>query len=499
MKTMSLLRNKRVVILGLGNHGGGIASAQFACYSAASHVLISDMQSEDKLKNALKQLTSVLQLPHVELETGTHSLEKILNADVLIKNPAIPRSSPLMRACRERGVTIETDISLFLRALIARKKAAAKNAPCKVVAITGTKGKSSMTRAIHMWNLQCGVASAAAGNITYSPLQLLMDERTDPSTSVLELSSFQLGDLQLVQQSKPAHSLYQPISLAILTNILPDHQNYYASMREYVEDKLSLFRALPQDAPIILPYELQKGEQREALGDLQTTREHAVFWHSQSALPDNLAGAWATETSIMLRSHAGEKAYACCALAHIPKHLPLQNCIAFVLSCALQKLPFPRSAEAWKDIFTLPHRKEHVRNYKGRSFYNDSAASIPQAMQLRALQERAHTHVHLIAGGTDKNLDAHSFLHACSAIAPTQLTLHLLEGSYTEKIMPLIGKLGCGVFGPFASLEEGIQSALDHSKAGDVIALSPGCTSFGSFLNEFHRGEVFKGIVHALA
>lgn len=502
---MSILCNKRVVILGLGNHGGGVASAHFACSNGASHIFISDMQSEEKLAPALKQLQSVLSFPHVDLETGTHSIEKIVDADIVIKNPAIPRTAPVMRACMKRGVAVETDISLFLRELIVYKKSERDSrTPLSekphVIAVTGTKGKSSITHAIHMWNTQCGLLSTCAGNITYPVLKLLMDKTKAISsmTIVLELSSFQLGDLNLVQQNNPSCSLYKPISLAILSNILPDHQNYYASMREYAEDKLSLFCALPRHVCKIMPYELQTSEYSEKLPMLRSAHENNIVWHSQKVLPDAVVGAWVGEDALVGRMGAGEETKKICDLRAIPKHIPLQNSVVFALSCEIQNQPCPQTAEQWTHICAMPHRKEYVRTYKGRVFYNDSAASIPQAMQLSSFQKQKGVHLHVIAGGTDKNLNAACFLKACSVIASTHLSVHFLDGTYTNKIMPLTSAVRWRVFGPFNSLEESVQSALHHSKAGDVIVLSPGCTSFGLFIHEFHRGEVFKKIVHSL-
>ncbi len=501
---MSILHNKRVVILGLGNHGGGVASAHFAYRHGASQILISDRQSEKQLAPALTQLQDILSLPHVSVETSSHSIDKIESADIVIKNPAIPRTSDIIRMCIERGITIETDISLFLRELIAHKSTPTGDLPLRethnVIVVTGTKGKSSITHAMHRWNMHCGVRSACAGNIAYPVLQLLMDKdkSVHAMTIILELSSFQLGDLQLVQKNNPSCFLYAPIGLAVLSNILPDHQNYYESMRMYAEDKLSLFRVLPRHVCKILPYELRTSEYSEQLPIMQDPHDNTIMWHSQTPLPENMRGAWANDDSIVRRTSMDKSVEKICTLEAISKRIPPQNSVAFALCCAVQNQPCPHTMEQWDRIFTIPHRKEYVRKYKGRIFYNDSAASIPQAMQLPLFQERKDTHVHVIAGGTDKNLSEACFLTACHAITFTHLSVYFLDGTYTQKIMPLIHVLRCAIFGPFASLEESVQSALHHSNAGDVIALSPGCASFGSFINEFYRGDFFKKIVHAL-
>lgn len=506
---MSVLRGKRVVILGLGLHGGGIAAARFAAEAGAASVLISDMQSEAHLAPSIARLEDVLRRPAVTIETGGHNLPNILSCELVIKNPAVPPHAPALLACKERRLSIETDISIFLREVNLMRAAPAPNffggGDVRVAAVTGTKGKSSLSTALHRWNLALGIASELAGNITHSVLELLLQKKPF-AEAVLELSSFQLGDLRSVQEQRseqhPDDDLYRCIQFGLLTNIMPDHQNYYSSMEAYARDKFSLFEALAPSARAVLPRENAPLSSSENSSAHFAAREMrcALYLHDRVPLPPYAAGAWEECGGIAVREAANGPAAAALSNADIPPAAVRQNCAAFAAACIARGLPLPQGKKQWQDIFSIAHRKEFLGLRGGRYFYNDSAATIPQAMQLHLffVQEAPAARLHLIAGGTDKNLDAEDFIRAAAALPQAYLRVFLLEGSYTDKLIPRIAAAGLDCAGSFSSLKKALDAALDQSAEGDIIALSPGCASFGMFKNEFDRGDSFKALVNEL-
>ena len=154
--------------------------------------------------------------------------------------------------------------------------------------------------------------------------------------------------------------------------------------------------------------------------------------------------------------------------------------IAENISSALQEFP------------GIEHRLEMFREYKGIKFYNDSAATIPQAVV--AAVNSIKRPLNLITGGTDKNID----FKELNPVLNMPDNIILLEGTGTDKIIPILQSQNIKYYGPFSSLKDAVLCAVEKSAPGFSILFSPGCTSFGMFKNEFDRGNQFKKIVLAL-
>ena len=208
----------RVTVMGLGLHGGGASAARFLAREGAE-VTVTDLRGETELAASLDSIAS---LP-IRFVLGRHEDGDFADADIVIKNPAVPRSSRYLALARR----IETDISIFL-----------SRTSSPIVAITGTKGKSSTSSAAHHILSETVGNAFLGGNITRSPLEFV-DELTEESTVVLELSSFQLGDLTLTGAGIEA---LRP-RISVITSIFRDHLNYYDSMDDYVADKRLIYAA----------------------------------------------------------------------------------------------------------------------------------------------------------------------------------------------------------------------------------------------------------------
>ena len=211
-KTIEGLAGARVTIMGLGLHGGGLASAKFFA-KAGARVTVTDLRDEKILAPSIQALDG----HDVRFVLGKHELEDFRSADLVIKNPAVRGPSPYLAAARH----VETDISVFLR-----------YSKSPLVAVTGSKGKSSTVSAIHHGFIASGIQSLLGGNITISPLEFLGETAPDRPVT-LELSSWQLADMRGLGVLKPR--------AALITAIMPDHMNYYASMAEYVADKRLIY------------------------------------------------------------------------------------------------------------------------------------------------------------------------------------------------------------------------------------------------------------------
>ena len=212
-KTIDDIFGLKITIMGLGLNGGGLASARFFAEHGAN-VTVTDMKTKEELQPSLERLSDL----KIRYILGKHDLEDFSNADMIIKNPGVKLQNNKFLSVAK---SIETDISVFLRLT---------KAP--IIAVTGSKGKSSTVSAIHWGLKEAGFKSFLGGNITVSPLTFLKDTNEETPV-VLELSSWQLSDLR-------GRNLLKP-KIAVITPIMPDHQNWYGSMEAYVADKKVIY------------------------------------------------------------------------------------------------------------------------------------------------------------------------------------------------------------------------------------------------------------------
>ena len=441
--------------MGLGLHGGGIASARFLAAHGAE-LTITDLRDEETLRPSIEQLRD---LP-IRYVLGRHEMEDFSRADMVVKNPAVPRQSPYLREARR----VETDLTLFLR--LNRRP---------VLAVTGSKGKSTTVSALHTIMKRKYPEALLGGNITISPLTFA-DECLNPTRSpvILELSSWQLADIIPVELLKAR--------IALITNIMADHQNAYSSMDDYVADKRRIFHGQGPGDDSICPYD---DAYRPVLERNITGRR---LYYSARELPADLDGAYFSENIGRIRIQ-GEESSIVPEKTVLPGAHNRVNLLAAGMIAFLYGISADIVMEETGGFAGIEHRLELLDTGDGVHWYNDSAATIPEATgaALRSLESR----VHLITGGTDKKLNFTAF----EELVHLPATIHLLAGSATDRMIEILRREGVSFNGPFDSLQTAVDSAAAAAIAGDSILFSPGSTSFGMFLNEFDRGRRFKEAV----
>lgn len=457
---------KKVVIMGLGLNGGGLESARFFLKRGAD-VTVTDLRDEKTLKPSIDQLEGGA----VRYVLGRHEIEDFKNADIVIKNPGVKPDSPFLQAAKK----IETDISLFLA-----------ESPAKLFAVTGTKGKSCTASALYhiLKNAKAGGKAYLGGNITVSPLTFL-DDLTADDNVVLELSSFQLGDLK--------HFPLKPRA-AVLTAIMPDHLDRYKSMEEYIDDKRNIYRGQDND-DITVAGDDNWGKSFHA----ESKARPLVYSHN--VLPEGVNGGWLSGGGPAFARLVNWKGASGETEALVPSRLltPGEHQKLNLLSAALAAYGFGIKADdIHASLATFPgveHRLELFHTAGGVRYYNDSAATIPEAAAACITALSAEGPLILVTGGTDKNLDFSPLVKK----AKKAEEIILLEGSGSEKLSRLLGEAGISYSGPFDNLEKAVRRAVEKAVKGSVVALSPGCASFGMFLNEFDRGRKWKDAVTRVA
>lgn len=470
------IRGLSVTVMGLGLHGGGLESAKFFFDHGAS-VTVTDLRDEATLKPSIDALGD----RNIRYVLGRHEVEDFSTADIVIKNPAVRKNSVYLEAAR----CIESDISVFLRF-----------SASPVVAVTGTKGKSTTASAIHHGFVASGIKALLGGNITVSPLGFL--EETSPVRPVvLELSSWQLADMRGMGVLKP--------KVAVITAIMPDHMNYYRSMEEYVADKRLVYADQDGEDFTVCDSDSEWGKSFAA------ESRATILWYGAEG--HGKIGAWLEKSTAGMHGvsnfgpGSGLSPSGCGFAAGdgesrgappaeiVPYHIRLpgppmkKNLLAAGLALQAMGLGPSQISAAMGTFPGVEHRMEWFAESDGIQWYNDSAATVPQAVS--AALDSFDVPVTLITGGTDKNLD---FRPVKGAYAKADKII-LLEGTGTDKLLPLLAEQGLVWHGPYKDLLSAVRKAAEVTKPGSVIILSPGCASFGMFLHEFDRGKKFKDCV----
>ena len=454
----------RYTVLGLGILGGGVGVAKYL----ASHggiVTVTDMRPAEDLQSSIDQLAG---LP-ITYHLGGHDLADFTpeNADVVIRNPGVRRSSPYLQAARESGVRIEMEMSLFF---------AACQAP--ILGITGTKGKTTVStlcgEIMNAWRPD----SILAGNMGVSALAVVDDIAADQPV-VIELSSWQLEALD-------EHKLGPQV--AVITNISPDHLDAYDGYEDYAATKRTIAHHQAADGYIV--YNADDVDTRKVADEATST-----------CLPFGLSepegdGAWADSSGLYLRLNGDVQTLP------IPTQLSLQgehgtrNALAAATACLAYGAPIEAVRAGLASFRGVPNRLEELGTVNGVMYVNDTSATAPAAAihAIDVLKTQAET-VHIICGGADKKTDLTPF---ADAISDNPVVPYLLEGTATPTLQAMLDDRNVSYHGPFASMQEAFATAQPNVSAGDVLALVPGCASFGMFRNEFDRGDQFRAEVKKL-
>jgi UDP-N-acetylmuramoylalanine--D-glutamate ligase len=475
-------RGVKVLVMGLGLHGGGAGTANYFL-SQGAEVTVTDLKPEEELGPSVRRLKSGKNL---RLVLGRHRFEDFRSADLVIKNPAVPPDSPYLSHAVEHGVRVDTDIGVFLDEV--------RDVTQNIIGVTGTKGKSTTASLLHVIFTRAFSGTVLGGNITVPVLDLL-DGIRKGAYVVLELSSFQLGGIR--------GKGYSP-RIAILTNFLEDHLNYYRNMEEYFEDKSVLFRFQGQgdtlitnrDDPALSAVETKRGVRRLTFGLGEKSSGEGSFIRSGS---------------IYVRGGEGGDSFVMETRAiRLPGAHNLSNVLAAVAAAVSEGVPPGVVAEAVGSFSGIPHRLEYLGEWNSISFFNDTAATMPDAAVRGILCFRGP--LTLIAGGADKGLALEGLART---IGERVTNLVLLEGSGTGRLVECLTGRGTGgkiggrnpgnargevpvSFTVFGSLNEAFAHACRVTPPAGTVLLSPGFASFGMFKNEFDRGNQFKELVKGL-
>lgn len=468
MIDLAQFKNKRVLILGLGQNQGGVGAAAFFARLGA-RVTVTDLKTERELGASLEQLAKY---PEIEYVLGRHRDEDIRAAQLIIKNPAIPSDSPYLLLAHKLGVPVESDVSLFFELCAA-----------PIIGVTGTKGKTTTTTLVaELLRAQFGAREVvAAGNLQVSVFDALgeMGEQVSDKKIVLELSSFALETLAI--HSKSPH-------IACMTNFFADHLNRYDSLESYFQAKAQIFAHQSSDDMCVLNYE------SEIIRAHAAQVKSRVIWFSRECAPG--AHVCVRDGQICATGFAGFVDHAPIAPIESIKLAGEHNLQNVLAACAVALCAGvePRAIkQVLREFSGVAFRLEKIGEYEGVTFINDTSSTVPESTEVSL---RAYPGAVLISGGSDKGLDVKKLARA---IAEHARAVVLLPGTATDALVLFLEKeireQGKSVQVTRAqTMRDAVDQAISIARANDhnTILLSPGLTSFGLFQNEFDRGRQFN-------
>ena len=456
------LANKRVLVVGLGK--SGVASALFL-QSRGAHVTVSDVKPQDQLGKEI----SVLLDRGIAVETGGHGERTFRGQDLIVVSPGVPADSPLLVQARAVGEPVIGEVELASQFL-----------PKKIVAITGSNGKTTTTTLAGEIIGAGGFSTVVGGNIG-TPAISLVEQATPDTVVVLEVSSFQLETTQT----------FRP-KIAVVLNVTPDHLDRHRTFAAYADAKGRIFEnQQPEDFAVL-------NADDPTCVELASRTRAQVFWFAVSepsatklsSKNEITLGAFVDDNGIIFRDSQGQREVMPVSEIPLKGSHNVENALAAVCVGAVMGCDTERIRTAVRNFKAVEHRLEYVATICGVEYYNDSKATNVDAT-IKAL-ESFPANVHLILGGKDKDSDYTLLNELLRERVKRVYTI----GAAAEKIESQIKD--AAEIDHAETLENAVNHAAATAEAADVVLLAPACASFDQFQNYEHRGRVFKELIGAL-
>lgn len=455
-----MYKNKKVLIFGLGLNDGGLGMAQYFLEQGAK-VTITDMKNEEDLREPIEQLSKH---ENVTFHLGEHIEKDFIENDIIVRNPAIKPDNKYLKIARDSGKEIVMEMALFH-----------KQAPCPIVGVTGTRGKSTTTTLIYeILKSVYDEKVLLGGNIGKSVIRELPN-LTENDITVLELSSFQLDAM--------GESKVSP-HIAVVTNIYRDHIDWHGKIEEYISAKKNIFLHQSEDDYLVvnIDNEITKEFVNQALGTVKTfslkNKEANYYMNKDLNIFENGKKLFKLQSPILQGQHN------------------YYNILAAVATTRIYDIPkeiIKKTVESFKGI---PNRQQFVREIDDVKYFNDSCATSVEAIlaMFERFGEENKGKIVMIAGGVDKGLEYKPILKDMSKYLKA---LVLFEGTASERIEEIVGT-NVETYKYFNNMKEAIDKTRDISNDGDMVILCPGASSFNMFANEFDRGKQFVEYVNSL-
>jgi UDP-N-acetylmuramoylalanine--D-glutamate ligase len=444
--------NQHAVVLGLGETG--LSVMRWLLKQGAIVTMADSRLNPPGVDELLKAY------PNIKIHTGPFELQVLMDSDLIVSSPGVPLSEPAIQAAIAQGKQVVGDIELF---------ALHRPATSKVIAITGSNGKTTVTTLVGEICKRAGLNTVVAGNIGLPVLDTLSDKV--PDVYVLELSSFQLETTYNLK-----------VDVATVLNVSEDHMDRYDSIDAYAAAKARIYdnatlAVVNRDDPASLGLATT-----EAVSfGLNAAQNYSDFGVMESN------GGWLT---------SGKRKFMPVSDLQINGQHNVANALAAIALCANIGVDKSAIIQTLRQFKGLPHRVEWVANINDIDFYDDSKGTNVGATcaAIKGMTKAGKPQkVVLLAGGDGKGQDFGPLLEAVQANARAVVLFGrdapLIEAVLLASELPIYDAI---------DLREAVAIAHKVASKGDAVLLSPACASFDMFKNYVHRAEVFVDAVKAL-
>lgn len=456
------LEGKQAVVLGMARQGKALANW---LPDQGATVVVSDIRDAGQLAD---DLLDFLAMPNVRFALGGHPLELLDGADILCVSGGVPLETPIVQEAFRRGIRVTNDATLFI-----------ERCPAPVVGITGSAGKTTTTTLVGEMSKVAGHTTWVGGNIGDVLLPHL-DEMQPDHLVVMELSSFQL---ELADVSPP---------IAVMLNITPNHLDRHGTLEAYANAKSQIFRHQhPED---ILIY--NRDDPLTSALSAEASAEVASF--STSELVAN--GACLAGTRLVLTGACSptDTSKVVCEVDEIRlrgQH-NVQNILAACAVAGVLGLPIEAMQEVIRTFGGVPHRLEQVAEIKGALWVNDSIATSPERSM--AALNSFDAPIVLLLGGRDKQLPWGDLARLAAQKCKAVICFGEFGPTIARRIHEARGPRDAPHIELVDDLPKAVRSAARSAQVGDVVLLSPGCTSFDTYQDFAERGDHFREMVKGL-
>ena len=447
---------KRVLIVGMAR--SGIAAAQLLCKHGA-HVVLNDSKTREQLGDAIMPLEA---LP-VEWKLGCPALDAMDGIDVLVISPGIPDTAPFVVEAKKRGVAVVGELEL-----------AYTLSPGKMVAVTGTNGKTTTVSLTGEIFRNAGHTTHVVGNIGYPYSAAGLESKADDRI-VCEVSSFQLETVDT----------FHP-TVAALLNITEDHLNRHGTMEVYTQMKMRLFENQSADDVAVF------NADDPALAPLVEQVGSRVMLFSRKQEVEQ--GAFVRGGNVVVRWMGREETVCPAEEIYIPGPHNLENALAAACITYASGVSAEVIAQTLRTFRGVEHRIEFVRELDGVRYINDSKGTNVDST-IKAVQTMTRPTA-IILGGYDKHCDFTPMVR--EMLAAPMIREAVLIGATADQIEQTLLREGWTNIHRAATLEEAVAVSRSLSAEGWNVLLSPACASFDMFADYEARGRIFKEIVAAL-
>jgi len=445
-------QGKKIGILGLGEENAAVIEYLL---TRGAEITICDQKSREELGAYLDKAKVV---DNLQFNLGSDYLENLKNFDIIFRTPGLPYLHPKIQEAKSAGVEISSQIKLFF-----------DECPSPILGVTGTKGKGTTTTLIGEILKTSGKQVFVGGNIGTPPISFL-DKLNKESAVVLELSSFQLQDLQ-----KSPH-------IAVVLDIKADHLDYHSGHQEYVESKKTIVEhQTDQDFAVI------NADYFTSLEFASGTAAKVYFFSRRKSVD---LGAFVLKNKIVLRSEDKEQEIIEISSIQLRGEHNLENICAAATASFLSGAPIDSIKMAISNFKGLEHRLEFIREADGVKYYNDSFSTTPDTTiaAIRSFSEP----IILLVGGSEKNAN---YDELGKAIGESSVKKIIPIGLTGRRIIEAIGESNIDIIGEIQPFESAISIAKKSASTGDVVLLSPASASFDRFKNYKERGNNFRNLV----